>query len=321
VKSESLAHRSFLADRRSDCPGKDHVSICVCTYRRPNLLRRLLLSVENLQTAGLFEYSVVVVDNDPEGSAEGVVRELESTITTRIRYYHEKERSISLARNRSILESTGNLVAFIDDDEFPDTDWLLNLYRTLHSTGADGVLGPVLPHFDGEPARWLPRSGLCDRERFATGTVLQDAKYTRTGNVLAVRGLFQKGDMWFDPSYGLSGGGDAAFFRRMIAKGRSFVWCDEGCVYETVLPERQTRRYYIRRAFTRGMTSSKHAALYSSDTFRSLAAVILYSAALPILFFLGQHLFVRYLVKDCDHLAKILGRLGIQPVRERPYVG
>ena len=56
-------------------------------------------------------------------------------------------------------------------------------------------------------------------------------------------------------------------------------------------------------------------------TLRSAAAVVVYTCLLPVLFLTGQHLFMRYLVSYCDHLAKLLAYLGIRLVAERPYEG
>jgi glycosyltransferase involved in cell wall biosynthesis len=298
--------------------GKDHISICICTFRRPELLRRLLVKLQALVTNGLFDYSVVVVDNDERRSAEAVAKELAAASAFTIQYHFEPERSISLARNRSVRAATGNLVAFIDDDEFPEPSWLLTLRESLYKTGADGVLGPVLPELNGAEPAWLVGSGLLDRERFKTGTILNDSRYTRTGNVLIWKRIFEEHG-YFDPKYGRSGGGDAVFFGKMIGLGKKFTWCDEAPVYESVPQDRQTRSYYLRRACTRGMTSAWEIPFFSRSTAKSLAAVSLYSAALPFLFVGGQHLFMRYLVKDCDHLSKLLAYLRIRLVAERPY--
>lgn len=295
------------------------IAICVCTYRRPDSLGRLLRAVQSLRTDGLFSCSVVVVDNDDRQSAREIVRGVKATSPIPIIYDVEPERSISLARNRSVNHADGDLIAFIDDDEFPEEAWLVNHLETLRSSDADGVLGPVKPHFDEHTPRWLIRSGLCERPRFKTGTVLTDSRYTRTGNVLIRRGLVTEPDGSFDPKYGRSGGGDAVFFKRMIEKGKLFVWCDEACVFEAIPPERQTRAYYLRRAFTRGMTDAWETRFLSLGTCRSFLAILLYTTALPFLLLRGQHLFMKYAVKNCDHLGKILGHIGINVVRERPY--
>jgi glycosyltransferase involved in cell wall biosynthesis len=298
---------------------RHHISVCVCTFARPALLARLLEKLNAQVTNNRFTYSTVVIDNDAAGTARSVVDSARKTSAFQIDYDIEPERSISHARNRSVRNARGELVAFIDDDEFPAEDWLLKHYQLLVSSNADGVLGPVLPHFDDEGPAWLARSGLLDRRRLRTGEIIRSSQDTRTGNVLLWRRLFDECGGGFDPKYGRSGGGDAVFFKRMMEKGKVFTWCDEACVYETVPPDRQTRGYYIRRACTRGMTEAWETPFLSRSTARSAMAVILYTCSLPVLLVAGQHLFMKYLVKNCDHLAKLLAYLRIRLVTERPY--
>ena len=178
-----------------------HISICVCTYRRPELLEHLLRAVQTLETHDLFTLSVVVVDNDHRESAREIVERVKETSSIPIDYDVEPERNISLARNRSLRNSKGDLIAFIDDDEFPEQSWLFNHWQTLRSTNADGVLGPVKPHFGAHAPAWLVKSGLCTRFRLETGAVIKDSQYTGPGNVLIRRSLFLELDGSFDPKY------------------------------------------------------------------------------------------------------------------------
>ena len=53
-----------------------HISVCICTYNRPVLLKRLLTEVARQETDGKFTYSVVLADNDPEESARTTVAEM-----------------------------------------------------------------------------------------------------------------------------------------------------------------------------------------------------------------------------------------------------
>ena len=302
-------------------PKSVRISICVCTYRRPEMLARLLRTIQGLRTDDLFSFSVAVVDNDDQGSAGDVVARAMVASQVPITYDVEPERNISLARNRSVKNADGDLIAFIDDDEFPEDTWLLNHLETMRLREADGVLGPVRPQFDAHAPAWLVRSGLCERPRFKTGTVISDPRFTRTGNVLIRRSLFEGPDANFDPRFGRSGGGDAVFFKRLIQQGRRFVWCDEACVFEEVPPERQTRTYYLKRALTRGLSEAWETRVIGLGTLRSLSAIMVYTSALPFLLLFGQHVFMRYAVRDCDHIGKILGHLGIKVVSERPYLG
>jgi succinoglycan biosynthesis protein ExoM len=168
--------------------GKAHISICVCTYKRPNLLSRLVETLLDQVTDCSFDYSIVVVDNDWAESARDCVAEIARASDIRIDYDMEPEQNIALARNRAVRNARGELIAFIDDDEFPALDWLLKLYQALKKYRADGVLGPVIAHFDEEPPRWVRRGKFFDREVIETGRVL-DWRSTRTGNVLLKRSL------------------------------------------------------------------------------------------------------------------------------------
>mgnify|MGYP001015512139 CR=1 FL=1 len=290
----------------------------MCTFKRPSFLERLLDKLQDHTSGGPFTCSIVVVDNDFKRSAEKSVQAFALKSGVPLDYYIEPVRNISLARNKSVQHAAGDLIAFIDDDEFPEDSWLLNLFITLNTYNADGVLGPVKPHFENEPPPWLLNSGILERQSFSTGTVIPSVKYTRTGNVLLSKSLFEKPEDYFDPAYGRLGGGDAIFFKRMMQKQKRFVWCNEAIVYETVPLERQKRLYYIKRAITRGAGEAKHQPLISIPTLKSCAAAGLYALLAPCVFF-SQPLFLRYSVKACDHWGKLLAYLGIHIVKERPY--
>jgi len=298
---------------------RDHISVCICTYRRPNLLEHLLSILQDQETGELFSYSIVVVDNDRAHSAMETVDAFKETSPLEVEYYNVPEQNISMARNKAVESANGNFVAFIDDDEFPANNWLLNMYETLNNNNASGVLGPVKPHFEVAPPQWIIRGNLCERDAFDTGTVLRNHIYTRTGNVLFAKQIFNEGDSQFNPIYGRTGGEDVDFFKRMIERGHVFVWCNEATVFETVPPERLTRGYFLKRALMRGVVNSKNASFISFDILKSIVAFILYTMTLPLLLLIGHHLFMRYLIKDCDHIGKLLGLCGLELVKDRGF--
>jgi glycosyltransferase involved in cell wall biosynthesis len=294
-----------------------HLSVCIPTYKRPELLAKCLDAVSRQDHDG-FTFSIIVVDNDPEQSGKVLVLERVASLPE-IVYVHEGEPNISRARNRAVATAGGEYVAFIDDDEYPQNGWLRNLHDLCLRTSVDGVLGPVLPHYEPSPPDWLVRSGVCVRDSFPTGTELTNSRYMRTGNVLFRREIFSGLEAPFDPRLGRTGGEDADFFARMLDDGRRFVWCDEGAVFEVVPHERQTLAYHLKRALIRGLTEADRERFVSLGTVRSLAAIGAYAVALPILFVTRYHLFVKYLVRCCDHLGKILAHLHCRPVRERTF--
>jgi succinoglycan biosynthesis protein ExoM len=291
-----------------------HVTVCVCTYKRPQFLKRLLSELERQETEGLFSYSVVVVDNDHRQSANDVVSECRSTSSLEIDYCVEPQQNIALARNKAVENAKGDFIAFIDDDEFPTKDWLATLLKTCVEETVDGVLGPVLPHFDIEPPAWVKEGRFCDRPRHQTGSII-DWTEGRTGNLLFSKRLLDGETNLFRAQF--SGGGeDRDLFRRWISTGRRFAWCDEAIVYESVPAVRWKRSFMLRRALLRGKMSLCHSQSHTANLFRSFVAVPIYVLALPFLCLFGHHIFMKYLVSLFDHIGRLLAWLGFQPVKE-----
>jgi glycosyltransferase involved in cell wall biosynthesis len=289
-----------------------HVSVCICTYRRPLLLKRLLDELSSQDTAGLFTFSIVIADNDQARSAEAVVVEAYARNGVPIKYCVEPRQNIALARNKVVENAEGEFLAFIDDDEFPGRDWLLNLYRTRQEYNVDGVLGPVMRHFDQVPPVWLQKSQFYVRRVNPTGMRV-DWHEARTGNVLLKREIVIGDAAPFRPEF--RAGEDQDFFRRKIDEGRVFIWSAEAEAFEVVPPSRWKRVYLMRKALLRGATAGLHCD--AVGVIKSIIAIPLYTLALPFSLLAGHHYFMTLLVKLCDHLGKLLILVGINPIREQ----
>ena len=295
------------------------ISVCICTFKRPELLRRALEGITAQIVPAEHTVKVIVVDNDHRRSAEAVVKQFQKNLDWEIEYDCEPEQNIALARNKAVEKAKGNLVAFIDDDEFPEPTWLFNLFDTYRRYSADGVLGPVIPFYAGEPPLWLIKSEICVRSSFPTGTILRNSRNMRTGNLLLDRHLLDGDDIPFNPRFGRTGGEDTDFFERMLERGRNFVWCNEAPVYEEVPIERQKKSYFIKRALVRGFNRADMEQVISVGTIKSIVALFTYTLCLPVLFAVSHHNFIKFLISYCDHLSKLLGHCGLKLFRERNF--
>ena len=291
----------------------NHISVCICTFKRPEPLKRLLDDLAEQQTGGLFTYSLVVVDNDPQRSGEHICNDfVRRRSRPSLTYCMQPEQSIALTRNKAIEVATGDFIAFIDDDEFPVNSWLLDLYRTCTSMQVAGVLGPVKRHFDQQPPKWIVKGKFFERPTHPTGYVMKWPE-TRTGNVLFRREILDAGVLPFRPQF--RGGSDVDFFRLRMEKGHRFVWCNEAVVYETIPPARWARRYMLRRALLRGIGAALRREGFFG-TLKSIIAVPLYTLGLPFALLLGHHRFMILLIKTCDHLGKVLRLVGFNPIKD-----
>jgi len=289
-----------------------HICVCICTYKRLLQLECLLTKLQGQRTEGSFTYSVLIVDNDRALSARDLVAKSREQSLVRIDYCVAEEKNVAVARNVAVQNAIGQLIAFIDDDEIPVDDWLLNLFKAYKTYKVDGVLGPVRPVFDTPPPEWIVKAKLFDRPSYETGWILHWDQ-TRTGNVLLRKSIFGEDANLFNPEF--KHGEDKDFFRRMIEKGFVFMWCDEAPVYEKQMSERFARKYFLKRALMRGNISIRHRCFSKVSIIKSAAAVLVYTTALPFLFLIGHHLFMLYLIKLCDHIGALMAICKFDSVR------
>jgi glycosyltransferase involved in cell wall biosynthesis len=292
----------------------NHISVCVCTYKRPHLLKRLLEKLRDQETDTLFRYSLVVADNDQLQSAKPVVSDFAASSSVSVKYCVEPRQSIALARNKAVENAQGDYIAFIDDDEFPAKDWLLILFRTCEEYRVDGVLGPVKRHFDEEPPQWIVKSQFYERRIKATGSIV-DWHEARTGNVLLKRQIFEAGVPPFCPEF--RAGEDQDFFKRMIDKRHVFIWSDQALAYEVISSSRWKRTYMLKKALLRGATARLQPSCGALSIAKSVIAVPVYVVALPLACIFGHYRFMALLVRVFDHLGKLLALVGINPVKEQ----
>ena len=230
------------------------VTVCVCTYKRPQLLLSLLNSLV-MQTFGMSNFDVVVVDNDKLASARhAVVGFQEMHPELNVRYDVEPMQGISYARNRTVMLSGAELLAFIDDDEIAAPHWLADLVSCMHIHSADAVMGPVIPSYSRDTPRWIIQSRFFERKRFATGIKVGWGD-GHTGNALVKTAWAKKRQPHtFDINLARSGGEDADFFKWIESLGGQLTWCDSAIVSEEVPVSRQTLRFMLGRSLIGSVT-------------------------------------------------------------------
>jgi len=292
--------------------GIPHICVCICTYKRSLSLKRLLDKLKTQECQGLFTYSVLVVDNDAARSGESSVTEARADYPVSIVYLVEPVQGIAHARNRAVKNAVGDYLAFIDDDEFPISSWLVRMFNTCNEYDVDGVLGPVRRHFEEMPPEWLQKSRILDRRVNPTGMKV-DWNESRTGNVLLRRRVIEGDSVVFRPEF--RSGEDKDFFYRKCQEGFSFVWSSDAEVFEVLPAARWKRMYFIKRAMFNGAMGTKMASFGMSDVLKAVLAVPIYACLLPFSLLLGQHRFMTLMMKFSNHLGRLLAMVGLHIVR------
>lgn len=189
----------FLRTRSEALKAAPSISVVVCTYNRPD---RLQVCLQHLGRQQYPAFEVVVVDNNPQTDAARV--HVESLGDPRFRYVAEPRVGLSRARNAGVSVASGDVLAFVDDDEEPDDYWLAELARGFARDGDVGcVTGLILPaRLDSEAQLLFEELGGHSKERgFAP------AIFSRGG---------PQSPLFPRPPFGA--GGNMAFRRETLAK-------------------------------------------------------------------------------------------------------
>ena len=115
------------------CP---RVSVVVCSFNGARIIRDCLAGLSKLEYPN---YEVIVID---DGSTDGT-----SSIAAQFpcRVIRTENCGLGSARNTGLKEASGEIVAYIDDDAWPDPHWLTYLVETFRTTDHAGAGGPNIP--------------------------------------------------------------------------------------------------------------------------------------------------------------------------------
>jgi len=222
------------------------IVVAALTFRRPDDLAALLPALADQAGRSTDDVSVLIVDNDPDGGARGLVE----AFGRGVRYHHAPEPGIAAARNAALDQAgDADLLVFIDDDERPVAQWLDLLVATYRRSRPAAVVGPVVSEYAVELDDWVKAGRFFDRRRMPTGT---ETSVAATNNLLLDLAFVRSIGLRFDLRFGIRGGSDTLFTRALHAAGGRLVWCDEAIVTDVVPAKRTTRAWVLQRAYRSG---------------------------------------------------------------------
>jgi GT2 family glycosyltransferase len=128
--------RAYAAVPFGDEDPWPRISVVVCTHNGAATLDECLQGVERL---GYPDYETIVVCDGCSDDSAAIARRHGATVL------EVEHRGLSAARNAGSLCAGGEVVAFLDDDAYPDPDWLHYLVAGLRDRHHGGVGGPNIP--------------------------------------------------------------------------------------------------------------------------------------------------------------------------------
>jgi glycosyltransferase involved in cell wall biosynthesis len=208
------------------------LSVVVCTYKRPALLKRCLHSLA-VQTLDRRLFEVIVVNNDSRTDPSQITA-LYPDDHRGFRVIEEHDVGISSARNTGWQAARGEFVAYIDDDAQAAPDWagriLDDFVQVLPRPFVVG--GKVLPEYATRPPFWfsdeLEIFSLGETAHFRSSAC---AKYGFIGSNMAfIREVLEQSG-GFSRDYGMLGtmirlGEETELFTRIYRNYPGRFWYD-----------------------------------------------------------------------------------------------
>jgi succinoglycan biosynthesis protein ExoM len=196
-------------------------------------------------------FCVVIADDSLDKQVEHLLTSQLKRWSFSIKIVMSGSRNIAIARNVSLLNAVGDYLAFIDDDETADEDWLFNYVTLARSSKADAIFGPVDALYPKESCQWICKAEPFMKRTGRSGDIVVTGS---TCNAFVKKSVVDKFKLHFRPNLGQSGGEDTAFFYELSKHGATLIASDNAKVYELVPKERLTISHLSRRYIRGGQT-------------------------------------------------------------------
>jgi len=268
------------------------VKICIglITRGRNRLLRQALGSLKNLKIPSDVEVNFILVDNNFDGNTLSLFEDEKKERQFDWHYVLEERTGIPFARNRVLYEAIllgADYLAFFDDDEIVDHEWLVTLYEGIRIFDCVAVSGMKIYKYPTDYTRLCYMSPedflkkivrhvfnyaqqiICAitgfkvaHVRCKNSTIKIFGKY-RTGdecliaptsNVMYNLNFLKRHNLKFDERYIYSGGTDAYLSTDIINSGGRIIKINEAITYETVIAARINISWILIESFCHGCT-------------------------------------------------------------------
>jgi glycosyltransferase involved in cell wall biosynthesis len=231
------------------------IDVAICTWNRAALLRRTLTRFVDLSASAPPNWRLIVVNNNCTDQTDAVINEFQAQLP--LHRVFESQPGLSFARNAAIAASTGDILAWTDDDVIVDDKWLQFLIAPLIDGSAELTFGRSRPVWENDTPKWYT-------EQFAgyfalldygpTAFRVKDKKFPFYGlNFALTRATLDRlGPFRVDYGPIQSGGGlgdDIDMFYRALAAGVCILYEPKAVVDHIIPADRSVKRVQRQKAW------------------------------------------------------------------------
>ena len=207
------------------------ISVIICTCNGSERLKVALESLRNMEVASDIQWELLVVDNNSSDDTSEVIQNFARTSGLDVKYLFEGNQGLSHARNRGLMNASGEIIAFTDDDCIVDKSWITSILKEFTSDKALSGLGGRVELYNKNDRPVTIRTF---RDRVLFSSPNQLFNLLPGCNMGFVREVFDDVGM-FDPNFGagtkIASAEDSDFFYRAYRKGFKMIYSPDVLVY------------------------------------------------------------------------------------------
>jgi len=276
-------------------------SLIICSRNRPKLLFE---TVESVLRGNDVPTEMIIVDQSTASQPE--LAEMKTERPCELRYIHSKTVGVGASRNLGISSSRFEVLIFIDDDMFVETDWFRNLVQAVIKAGSCSVVtGQVLAGESEVPSGKAPSTKKDQQPAIYQGRIAKDVLYT--GNMGAYRSVFDQVGLFDErlgPGTSFPAAEDNDLGYRLLEQGYCIRYVPEAIVYHRAWRlDHENLSLKWRYGVGRGAYYAKHMSWHDPYMFSRLVRDVKGS----MMSFMGHILYRRQL--RYDYLLSIFGIL------------
>lgn len=199
------------------------VSVIITTYNRDRILG---IAIQSAVSQTVKDIEIIIIDDGSTDNTKNVVRQF---CDDRIKYFYQQNAGQASALNKGLLESGGQYVAFLDDDDVWPDDYLEKMTEALDTNVDYGLAYALFKDYYSDGSI---KDGFKE-DRFVSGC-LTLKYFTKTPCFLPSSTILRRrccDNAWFDES--MRNYKDQDYFLRLSVKTK-YLFVKETCVKRIV---------------------------------------------------------------------------------------
>jgi glycosyltransferase involved in cell wall biosynthesis len=227
------------------------INLVICTYNNAKLLDRALTAISKQQVPAHVKWTVLVVNNNcTDETSQVVERYIQSQKIPYLSIILEPKQGLNYARLCGVMNTTGDWIAFVDDDCMLQDDWVAQAakFAAAHpDCGAFG--GRVILDWETPPPAFVLKYGYSFAQQDHGMSIMQPNCLVGAGLVINRKAILNTN--WIDKQFlsdrvgkKLVSGGDVEIVLRIRSAGYD-IWYNPACKLMHFIPSRRTEQKYL----------------------------------------------------------------------------